>query len=118
VLGLLTVYSQADVLIALERAVRYGAYAAESVERILASQSRPMGLLERLATEGTPPEAFPATPTIEPRSTEEYQPLLFEEFTDAPPNENEASRSDPERTESPDTDEPSGPDGSDEECPF
>lgn len=121
VLGLLTVYSQTDVLAALERAVRYGAYGAESVERILASQSRPMGLLERLATQETTPEALQTTPAIEPRSTVEYQPLLFEEPADAPPNETDASRSDTEKTEprdSTDTDDPRGPDASVEECPF
>ena len=130
VLGLLTVYSQPDVLAALERAVRYGAYGAEPVERILANRSRPMGLLERLTTQETIPEVLQVTPAIEPRSTMEYQSLLFEEpIQNAPPKNINTSPSDAERTESSDSPQPDAPrdpeeirapdpDGSVEECPF
>jgi transposase len=90
VLGFLGTYSRSDVLEALDRAVRYGAYAATSVERILASQARPMGLLDKLASPS--PSAAPRPddePAIEPRSTLEYQHLLPEEPAgDDPPSEN------------------------------
>lgn len=92
VLAFLGTYSRADVLAALERAVRYGAYAASSIERILASQSRPLGLLEKLATQTpTEPPYGDNSPTIEPRSTKEYQLLLPEDSTDAAPPPNEPS---------------------------
>ena len=103
VLGFLGTYSRTDVLAALERAVRYGAYAAAAVERILATQSRPMGLLEKLAaqTRLEDPEADDSPP-IPPRSTWEYQPLLPEEPADAPPFETDSR-------------EENSPD---DECPF
>jgi transposase len=105
VLALLGTYSRADVLAALERAMRYGAYAATSVERVLASQARPMGLLQRLAAESAAPShEGDDSPAIAPRSTAEYQPLLPEEPTDAPPIENDAARNDPDSPR--------------EECPF
>lgn len=105
VLGLLAIYSRADVLAALERAASYGAYTAASVERVLASQARPMGLLERLAAESaaqSPDEDD--SPAITPRSTSDYQPLLTEEPTDARPIENDP--------------DPNDPDSPREECPF
>jgi hypothetical protein len=49
VLTLLTVYAAKDVRAALERAVRYGAFAAEAIERILARQARPKTALEQWA---------------------------------------------------------------------
>ena len=85
VLGFLGTYSRSDVLAALDRATRYGAYAATSVERILATQSRPLGLLEKLAAES--PVADPCgadSPVIQPRPTLEYEPLLSEEPANAP----------------------------------
>jgi transposase len=88
VLALLRTYHRADLLAALQRAVRYHAYALSSLERILALQATPkpswqvfgtdqQGLLDRL----TETEAIP------PRSSGEYQHLLFEEHPsdDSPP---------------------------------
>lgn len=49
VLTLLALYAASDVLAALERAVRYGAFAAEVIERILARQARPKTALEQWA---------------------------------------------------------------------
>lgn len=49
VLTLLAIYATKDVLAALERAVRYGAFAAEAVERILAKQAQPKTALEQWA---------------------------------------------------------------------
>lgn len=77
VLTFLGTYSRADVLSALERAVRYGAYAATSVERILATQSRPLSVLEKLASQSSSEAPFgDDSPALQPRSTLEYQPLL------------------------------------------
>ena len=113
VLGFLAIYSRADVLAALERAVRYGAYAAASVERILASQARPMGLLEKLAAQAqTDDPCGDDSPPIEPRSMLEYEPLLSEEPADAPPSENDSHKKDSEENDPPEQDPPI------EECPF
>jgi len=51
VLELLTVYRRADVQAALERAVRYGAFALSAVQRILSASARPKPVLEVLAEE-------------------------------------------------------------------
>ena len=53
VLALLGTYAQADLIAALERAVRYGAYSHAAVERILSAQARPRTILEALAEEET-----------------------------------------------------------------
>src|SRR5262249_36515859 len=89
VLALLATYTRADVVAALERAVRYGAYSLAAVERILAAQARPKGVLEGLAEEECrhlPPAL--ASDAIRPRPTSDYQPLLPEEpAADGPPSE-------------------------------
>jgi transposase len=89
VLALLATYTRADVVAALERAVRYGAYSLAAVERILAAQARPKGVLESLAEEERrhlPPGL--ASDPIGPRPTSDYQPLLPEEAADdGPPSE-------------------------------
>ena len=51
VLALLGTYARADLIAALERAVRYGAYSHAAVERILSVQARPKTILEALAEE-------------------------------------------------------------------
>ena len=98
VLALLQTYHRADLLAAMQRAVRYHAYALSSLERILALQATPkpswqafgadqQGLLERL----TESDAIP------PRSSAEYQHLLFEEKEpDDPPPGQEPPGTDPE----------------------
>ena len=54
---LLGSYARADVLAALERAVRFGAYSLGAVERILAAQAQPKSVLDALADAGTPAPA-------------------------------------------------------------
>lgn len=49
VLTLLAIYAASDVLAALQRAGRYGAFAADAVERILAKQAQPKTALEKWA---------------------------------------------------------------------
>jgi hypothetical protein len=86
VLALLGTYARADVVAALERAVRYGAYSLVAVERILAAQARPKGVLEALAEEErrSLPAAFTAD-AVPPRPPSAYQPLLPEEPNDDGP---------------------------------
>lgn len=123
VLTFLGTYSRADVLSALERAVRYGAYASTSVERILATQSRPLSVLEKLASQSSDEAPFgDDTPTLEPRSTREYQPLLPrspdlpEDLANACPFEPNSPNTEPFQS---DTDSHTGDADQDiEECPF
>ncbi len=73
VLTLLGVYRREDLLAALERAVRYGAFSAKSIERILPVQARPKTALERMAEEKPSHlgELLSDNPTP-PRPTTEY----------------------------------------------
>jgi transposase len=48
VLALLATYARSDLLAALERAVRFGAYSLNAVERILAVQAQPKSMLDIL----------------------------------------------------------------------
>jgi len=79
VLALLATYARADVLAALERAVRYGAYSYPAVERILAVQARPKGILQTLAEQGRRRlQPLLDDPPVTPRPTALYQPLCEE----------------------------------------
>jgi transposase len=80
VLTLLGIYRREDLLAALERAVRYGAFSAKSIERILAVQARPKTCWDRLAEEKPSHlgELLSDDPTP-PRPATDYQHLLFEE---------------------------------------
>ena len=93
VLSLLGTYRKEDVLAALERAVRYGAFSAKAVERILAVQARPKTNLERMTEEesGRLAELLSDDPTP-PRPATEYQHLLFIEpdHHDHSPQEDQA----------------------------
>lgn len=88
VLALLGTYRRDDLLAALDRAVRYGAFCAKSIERILAVQARPKTAMEQLAEDQTPhlAELLGKDPTP-PRSATEYQHLLFEESDHHDPTE-------------------------------
>ncbi len=80
VLGLLGSYARSDVVAALERAVRYGAYSLAAVERILAAQARPKSLVQTLAeAERQPLPRALAAGAVPPRPTADYQPLLTKE---------------------------------------
>ncbi len=80
VLALLGIYRREDLLAALDRAVRYGAFSAKSIERILAVQARPKTCWDRMAEEKPSHlgELLSDDPTP-PRPATEYQHLLFEE---------------------------------------
>jgi transposase len=80
VLALLGTYTRSDVLAALERAVRYGAYSHTAVERILAVQAQPKSLLQTLADEGRQHlQPLLEDPPVTPRPTTLYQPLCEED---------------------------------------
>jgi hypothetical protein len=80
-LALLGLYRQADVLAAMERAVRYRAFAWQALERILAVTAKPKPARETLAADYQPP---PCEDPIGPRSTAEYQHLLCDDMAAAP----------------------------------
>jgi hypothetical protein len=81
VLALLGTYAGKDLCAALERAVRFGAYSASAVERILAAQAKPKSILQTLADD----ERRHVQPLLEervpPRSTADYQ-QLYEDAND------------------------------------
>jgi transposase len=84
VLALLGTYAQTDLIAALERAVRYGAYSHAAVERILSAQARPRTILEALAEEERrriPP--WLGEDLVSPRPTSVYQYLCESEPHDA-----------------------------------
>jgi transposase len=98
-LALLVHYRRADMLKALERAVRFGAFSLATVRRILAAQAQPRPLLDELADlqcEALDP--LLRQDTISPRSTSDYQHLLSPEETAA----------DEALSEEKNTDEPNG----------
>jgi transposase len=80
VLALLGTYRREDLMAAIERAVRYGAFSAKSIERILAVQARPKNCWDRMAEEKPSHlgDLLSDDPTP-PRPATEYQHLLFEE---------------------------------------
>jgi transposase len=87
-LALLAHYQRDDVLKALERAVRFGAFSLAAMRRILAAQARPKPLLEELAE--LHKDALDPTlreEPIGPRPTSDYQHLLAAEDTDEPPSQ-------------------------------
>jgi transposase len=90
-LALLAQYQRADVLKALERAVRFGAYSLAAMRRILAASAKPKPLLAELAElyKDALDPSLRAEP-IGPRPTSDYQHLLAAEETDEPPSEEQS----------------------------
>jgi transposase len=83
VLALLGTYARPDLIAALERAVQFGAYSHAAVERILAVQAKPKGILETLAEqEQTQLPPWLGEDTVSPRPTSFYQPLCDQEPSD------------------------------------
>jgi transposase len=87
-LALVAHYQRDDVLKALERAVRFGAFSLAAMRRILAAQARPKPLLEELAElhQDALDPSLREEP-IGPRPTSDYQHLLSPEEADEPPSE-------------------------------
>jgi transposase len=79
VLSLAAAYPRADVLSALERAVRYGAFSLLAMQRILAARGRPKTPLDALADDHQSylDRLLEGEPTP-PRPTSDYQALLGE----------------------------------------
>jgi transposase len=87
VLALLGTYARTDVIAALERAVRYGAYSHAAVARILLVQARPKSTLEALAEEERRLPPWLGEDEVSPRPTSGYQYLCeSEEDEDEDPN--------------------------------
>jgi transposase len=76
VLALLGSYTRSDLVAALERAARYGAYSHAAVERILTARARPKGALDALAEDRRHhlPPWLDAEP-VAPRPTSDYRYL-------------------------------------------
>jgi transposase len=94
VLALLTMYARPDLLAALERAVRFGAYSLNAIERILAVQAQPKSVLDILADQERQRLAPHLTDNpVLPRPTTDYQRLV-EEPTDhgSPPETSSPDR--------------------------
>jgi hypothetical protein len=79
VLALLGTYSRVDLIAALERAIKYGAYSHAAVERILSAQARPRTILEALAEEERQLPPWLGEDTVTPRLTSSYQYLCESE---------------------------------------
>jgi transposase len=95
-LALLAHYQRADVLKALERAVRFGAFSLAAMRRILAATAKPKPLLDELAElykDALDPSL--RQEPVGPRPTSDYQHLLSPEESDEPPSE-EKSKTDTE----------------------
>jgi transposase len=88
ILSLAAVYPRADVLAALERAVRYGAFSLQAVQRILAVRGRPKAPLDALADDHQLylDRLLDGEPTP-PRPTSDYQALLGARPHDAEPTD-------------------------------
>ena len=86
-LALVAHYRRDDVLAALQRALRFGAFSLAAIRRILAAQARPKPFLDQLA-ELRQDELDPSLrqEPIGPRPSSDYQHLLLpEEAGDEPP---------------------------------
>jgi hypothetical protein len=77
VLALVAAYPRSDVVAALERAVRYGAFSLRAIARILAARSQPKTPLDALAEDQRRhlPPWLDEDP-VSPRPTSDYQALL------------------------------------------
>lgn len=97
-LALLAHYQRGDVLKALERAVRFGAFSLAAMRRILAAIAKPKPLLDELAElyKDALDPSLRAEP-IGPRPTSDYQHLLLpEETTDEPSQEKPQEPAEPD----------------------
>jgi transposase len=103
VLTLAAAYPRSDVLAALERAGRYGAFSLAAIQRILAVRGRPKSPLDALADDHrTYLDRLVDGQPIPPRPTSDYQALLGEDPLDAESiNPGTASESPNEEPKSP-----------------
>jgi hypothetical protein len=94
VLALQSSYARADLLAALERASRFGAYSLNAVERILAAQAKPQSILDALAAhERRHLPAHLSDDPVVPRPTTAYGNLVEESTDHGSPPETRAADS-------------------------
>jgi transposase len=108
ILALQSSYARVDLLAALERAVRFGAYALGAVERILAAQAQPRSVLEMLAEQER--QHLPAHLRDNPvsaRPTTDYHHLVEEPPAHGTPPSTQPRPGAPDQ--SPDTPDPNRP---------
>lgn len=117
ILALLETYHRRDLLAAIERAVRYGAYSRSAIERILALSATPKTALDQLAEkEQQQLKSLLNEESVRPRSGKEYQQLLDDlcgEVRDEPKAEEDPGCPDDDHTkgdDQPDTSAGSCPD--------
>jgi transposase len=84
ILTLLETYHRHDLLAAIERAVRYGAYSRSAIERILAIRATPKTALDTLAEkEQQQLKSLLGDQPIRPRTGQDYQKLLDQQTHEA-----------------------------------
>jgi transposase len=95
-LALVAHYQRDDVLAALERAVRFGAFSLAAIRRILAAHARPRRLLDELAElhKDSLDPSLRQEP-IGPRPTSDYQHLLAPEEADETPSQEKPQDTEP-----------------------
>ena len=111
VLTLVVAYPRSDVLAALERAVRYGAFSLAAIQRILAVRGRPKTPRDALADDHRRYlDQLAGGEPIPPRPTSDYQALLGEDPADAetthPPTASASPIEQPKRPEGDGTEPP------------
>lgn len=90
ILALLEIYHRHDLLAAIERAARYGAYSRNAIERILAIRATPKTALDALAEkEQQQLKSLLGDDPVRPRSGKDYQKLLDDQTIEAGHAENE-----------------------------
>jgi transposase len=96
-LALLAHYQRDDVLKALQRAVRFGAFSLAAMRRILAATAKPKPFLDELTElyKDTLDPSLRQEP-IGPRPTSDYQHLLSPEETDEPSQEKPQEPTEPD----------------------
>jgi len=88
ILALQSTYARADLLAALERAVRFGAFSLNAIERILAAQAKPRSVLDTLADrQRRDLPAHLSDDPVAPRPTTEYHNLVEESTAHGPPQD-------------------------------
>ena len=95
-LELLTIYRRADVQAALERAVRFGAFSLQAVQRILSATARPKPVLEVLADEERRRlDPLLRADPVTPRPLSAYQHLSGDPHAETPPTPDHPSSDQP-----------------------
>ena len=95
ILALQSTYARVDLLAALERAVRFGAYSLNAIERILAAQAQPQSILAALANRERRhlPDHLRDNP-VSPRPTTAYRTVVEDSIDHAAPPDHRPAGSD------------------------